>query len=430
MCECMDDSARKSRATLMGCMWALTDQHGHTETPIIKYDWKREMKKIYTDPKEGQRHSNLEPTYLTHTDWQTSWNKAQEGLGRTFTEELQGRIMETFVWFNATQPTWTGVITKTWIWCLKKIGIKESSMVLKGSPQTIALPHDQNVETQSKTNRGNANRAGNTVTNTNKTNTHTMQHAATSKQPSILNMFPLQNLVRSTNSTSRGRNTREYAQLVIQQDGNQHKCVTSVVQPTECWGSNNEAPTTVKDEQKELANEGNRPLTEMFEAQRQRQKNRGRKRKTTPPTCSNINKRTKPQTPTHDRTTKRKRIVEKRITQTTPKQQQKINTPVNKIITKKQKTTGRRGAASEGRIYKGKKNPREQYICDMQAWMDGKRTTEVVGVKYYTKPKSGKTAKFNNTDLKYYIKCGYYTVKSENKEQTQHRQEGGTHITL
>jgi len=168
----------------------------------------------------------------------------------------------------------------------------------------------------------------------------------------------------------------------------------------------------------------------MFEAQRQRQKNRGIKRKTTPATCSNINKRINSQTPTHDRTTKRKRIVEKRRTQTTPPQQQKRNTPVSMITTKKQKATGRRRTApDEGRIYKGKKKPREQHICDMQAWMDGKQTTEVVGVKDYTKPKSGKTAKFNNTDLKYYIKCGYCTVKSENEEQTQHRQEGGTHIT-
>jgi len=53
----------------------------------------------------------------------------------------------------------------------------------------------------------------------------------------------------------------------------------------------------------------------------------------------------------------------------------------------------------------------------MQEWMDGKRTTEVVGVKDYTKPKTGKTAKFNNTDLKYYIKCGYCTVKIDNEEQ-------------
>jgi len=34
----MDDNAKKSRASLMGNMWALIDQHGHAETPIIKDD--------------------------------------------------------------------------------------------------------------------------------------------------------------------------------------------------------------------------------------------------------------------------------------------------------------------------------------------------------------------------------------------------------
>jgi len=130
-------------------------------------------------------------------------------------------------------------------------------------------------------------------------------------------------------------------------------------------------------------------------------KENGRKTKektknNTPTICSNINKRTKPQTPTQDRTTRRKRTI--------PKQQRKRNNQGTEVTTKKQKATGRRrGVVPEGRIYKGVKKPRGHYICVMQGWMDGKRTTEVVGVKGYTKPRTGKTAKFNNTDLKYYI---------------------------
>jgi len=38
--------------------------------------------------------------------------------------------------------------------------------------------------------------------------------------------------------------------------------MTSVVQPTEPWGSNKEAPTTTKEEKKEPANKANTDLTD------------------------------------------------------------------------------------------------------------------------------------------------------------------------
>jgi len=414
MCECMDDGAKKSRASLMGNMWALIDQHGHAEAPIIKYDWKRELKKVYADLKDGQRHSKLEPKYLTQTDWQTSWNKAQEGHRRTFTEELQGRVMETFVRFNATHPTWTGVITKTWIWCLKKIGIKESNMnsYIKGHRRQLHAHITRMWKLRAK--KIEARPIGEvrqerarmkpiiTPCNTN-----------TSTHPSILDMLPLQNIIRSTNNTTRQRDTRTHTQLIIQQDGNKQKCGRSVTQPTERWGSSKEAPTTAKEDKDRPEHGSNILLVEMFAAQRKRQKNNGKKRKITPTNLSKINKRTKPQTTTQNRTTKRKR--------TTPNQQHKTNSQDTEVTTKKKKATGRRrGVVPEGRIYKGVKKPREHYIRVMQYWMDGKRTTEVVGVKDYTKPRTGKTAKFNNTDLKYYIKCGYCTVKNSSEEQYKH----------
>jgi len=44
MCECDDMHTRKSRNTLTRGMSALVDKHGHANTPIIKYDWKKREK--------------------------------------------------------------------------------------------------------------------------------------------------------------------------------------------------------------------------------------------------------------------------------------------------------------------------------------------------------------------------------------------------
>jgi len=72
----------------------------------------------------------------------------------------------------------------------------------------------------------------------------------------------------------------------------------------------------------------------------------------------------------------------------------------------------------QGRIYKAQKKPREQYIRDMQTWMHGKLTTEVVGIKDYTKPRSGKTAKFNNTELLYHIRLLHSDTRKRRAHST------------
>jgi len=88
----------------------------------------KNYRNICFDPHEGPRYSDLQPLNLTQTGWLSSWNKAQEGQRRTFVGELQNRIMKTFVRFHATYPVWSAIITKTWLWCLRKVGIQENNM--------------------------------------------------------------------------------------------------------------------------------------------------------------------------------------------------------------------------------------------------------------------------------------------------------------
>jgi len=70
----------------------------------------------------------------------------------------------------------------------------------------------------------------------------------------------------------------------------------------------------------------------------------------------------------------------------------------------------------EGTIRTTCKQPKKEYIRNMQAWLHGKSVDSVLGVAEYPNPNTGVTSTFRAKDLQYYIKSGYCTLHDDSSE--------------
>jgi len=99
-------------------------KQGHTKKNAR--DWINELIKIYSGDRTQEHNRILRMHKLEDTEWHKVWSKANAGQGRTDKEHMQSRIMETLVRCDATYPKWSGIITKTLMWCVEWANIREN----------------------------------------------------------------------------------------------------------------------------------------------------------------------------------------------------------------------------------------------------------------------------------------------------------------
>jgi len=124
--ECNSEEAQKQRRRLVAALTNATRECGNRDTPRRTQDWINELIKIYSGDRTQEHNRILRMHKLEDTEWHKAWSKANAGQGRTDKEHMQSRIMETFVRCDATYPIWSGIITKTFMWCVEWANIREN----------------------------------------------------------------------------------------------------------------------------------------------------------------------------------------------------------------------------------------------------------------------------------------------------------------
>ena len=83
------------------------------------------IKQFYTNSTEGEA-IGMRDIQDQNKDWMEAWEKGAENQPRNAMEEFLSRAAEIVYKTHTTTPMWAGIITKAWMWLLRKGGISES----------------------------------------------------------------------------------------------------------------------------------------------------------------------------------------------------------------------------------------------------------------------------------------------------------------
>jgi len=107
--ECNSEEVQRQRGRLVAALINTTGECGNRDTPRRTQERINELIKIYSRDRTQDHNRILRMHKLENAEWHTAWSKANAGQGRTDKEQMQSRIMETFVRCDATCPVWSRV---------------------------------------------------------------------------------------------------------------------------------------------------------------------------------------------------------------------------------------------------------------------------------------------------------------------------------